>query len=51
VAGLDPAELDSDYAARILIGTLALSMTMDSFVAPQRRFLRIALGVVSGSWT
>ena len=37
VAGLDPAELDSDYAARILIGTLALSMTMDSFGAPQRR--------------
>ena len=37
VAGLDPAELDSDYAARILIGTLALSMTMDDFSSAQRR--------------
>ena len=37
VAGLDPAELDSDYAARILLATLALSMTVDGFGAGQRR--------------
>jgi DNA-binding GntR family transcriptional regulator len=33
VAGLDPAELDDVYASRILLETLALSMTLDSFTA------------------
>ena len=37
VAGLDPAELDADYAARILLETLALSMTVERFGPPQRR--------------
>jgi len=37
VAGLDPAELDSDYAARILLGALALSMTTDGFGSAPRR--------------
>jgi DNA-binding GntR family transcriptional regulator len=37
VADLDPVELDSDYAARILLGSLALSMTMDAFGGTQRR--------------
>src|SRR6202000_3510828 len=32
VAGLDPQELDDVYASRILLGTLALSMTMTRFV-------------------
>lgn len=37
VTELDPVELDSIYAARILLGTLALSMTADQFDAAQRR--------------
>jgi DNA-binding GntR family transcriptional regulator len=37
VAGLDPAELDSDYASRILLETLALSMTAASFGRDQQR--------------
>jgi DNA-binding GntR family transcriptional regulator len=37
VAGLDPAELDSDYASRILLETLALSMTVTSFGRDQQR--------------
>jgi Transcriptional regulators len=37
VADLDPVELDSDYAARILLGTLALSMTTDGFGSVRRR--------------
>lgn len=37
VAGLDPAELDHIYASRILMETLALSMTLESFGAQQRR--------------
>src|SRR5690348_11689246 len=37
VAGLDPVELDSDYAARILLATLALSMTAGDFGAAERR--------------
>jgi DNA-binding GntR family transcriptional regulator len=37
VAGLDPAELDSDYASRILLETLALSMTVASFGRDQQR--------------
>ena len=33
VAGLDPRELDDLYASRILLETLALSMTLDGFTA------------------
>jgi len=37
VAGLDPQELDDVYAARILLETLALSMTLDGFTAKHQR--------------
>ncbi|MFG3013878.1 GntR family transcriptional regulator [Streptomyces cinerochromogenes] len=37
VAGFEPTELDSDYATRILLETLALTMTIDDFGARQRR--------------
>jgi len=37
VAGLDPQELDDVYASRILMETLALSMTIDNFGAAGRR--------------
>ena len=37
VAGLDPVELDSDYAARILLGAAALSMTTAGFRSVQHR--------------
>lgn len=37
VAGLDPAELDHVYASRVLLETLALSMTLATFGAAQRR--------------
>jgi DNA-binding GntR family transcriptional regulator len=37
VAGLDPQELDDVYASRILMETLALSMTMDSLGPECRR--------------
>ena len=40
VAGLDPVELDGDYACRILLETLALSMTLDTIGAQQRREAR-----------
>jgi DNA-binding GntR family transcriptional regulator len=40
VAELDPVELDSDYACRILLETLALSMTLESIGARQRREAR-----------
>src|SRR5213080_4773247 len=36
VAGLDPQELDDVYASRILMETLALSMTIDNFGARER---------------
>src|SRR6202050_5577864 len=36
VAGLDPAELYDTYACRILMETLALSMTVGGFGAPGR---------------
>src|ERR1700731_439034 len=36
VAGLDPAELDDIYASRILLETLALSMTIGHFGAKAR---------------
>jgi DNA-binding GntR family transcriptional regulator len=37
VAGLDPQELDELYASRILLETLALSMTLDAFTAGRQR--------------
>ncbi len=37
VAGLDPQELDEIYASRILMETLALSMTIDAFGAAERK--------------
>ncbi|MFI5957646.1 GntR family transcriptional regulator [Cryptosporangium sp. NPDC051539] len=37
VAGLDPEELDEVYASRILLETLALSMTLDSFTVKDQR--------------
>jgi len=37
VAGLDPVELDGDYACRILLETLALSMTLQSLGSRERR--------------
>src|SRR5256714_7992634 len=36
VAGLDPQELDDVYASRILLETLALSMTIGNFGARER---------------
>ena len=40
VAGLDPQELDDIYASRILLETLALSMTIGHFGAKERREAR-----------
>ncbi len=40
VAGLDPQELDDVYASRILLETLALSMTLDSFTGAYQREAR-----------
>jgi DNA-binding GntR family transcriptional regulator len=37
VAGFDPAELDADYASRILLETLALSMTMQRLGGRERK--------------
>ncbi|MFJ8027768.1 GntR family transcriptional regulator [Streptomyces sp. NPDC096311] len=37
VACVDPAELDADYAQRILLETLALTMTFDRFGAREKR--------------
>src|SRR2546427_230162 len=37
VSGLDPQELDDIYASRILLETLALSMTLDGFTAKDQR--------------
>jgi len=37
VASLDPAQLDADYALRVLLETLALSMTVDDFGPEQKR--------------
>src|SRR5580658_10315144 len=48
VAGLDPAELDDIYASRILLETLALSMTIGHFGAKargqERRLRRVVRG-------
>jgi DNA-binding GntR family transcriptional regulator len=43
VAGLDPRELDDLYASRILLETLALSMTLDSFTAADAKLARSLL--------
>jgi DNA-binding GntR family transcriptional regulator len=43
VAGLDPQELDDIYASRILLETLALSMTMGNFGAGHRKQARSLL--------
>src|SRR4051812_26316110 len=43
VAGLDPRELDDLYASRILLETLALSMSLDSFGAADAKFARAML--------
>jgi DNA-binding GntR family transcriptional regulator len=40
VAGLDPQELDDVYASRILLETLALSMTQGEFTLPRQREAR-----------
>jgi DNA-binding GntR family transcriptional regulator len=37
VAGFDPAELDADYASRIVLETLALSMTLPTLGARERK--------------
>ena len=37
VAGLDPQELDDIYASRILLETLALSMTLENFSTERQR--------------
>ena len=37
VAGLDPQELDEVYASRILLETLALSMTLEEFTTARQR--------------
>lgn len=37
VTSLDPTELDSSYAARILIGALAVSLTIEQFDATHQR--------------
>src|SRR3984893_8785178 len=58
VAGLDPAELDDTYACRILMETLALSMTVGSFGAAERKYTgclvarmrRSARGGDFGAW-
>jgi DNA-binding GntR family transcriptional regulator len=40
VAELDPVELDADYASRIVLETLAMSMTLKSIGSRQRREAR-----------
>ena len=37
VAGLDPAELDEIYASRIMLETLALSLTLEQFTPARQR--------------
>ena len=46
VSGLDPGELDDVYASRILLETLALSMTMGNFRAASRKEARRLLTVM-----
>jgi DNA-binding GntR family transcriptional regulator len=46
VAGLDPQQLDDIYASRILLETLALSMTIGSFGAAPRKEARRLLAAM-----
>lgn len=46
VAGLDPQELDDVYASRILLETLALSMTMAAFGSASRKEARRLLAAM-----
>jgi DNA-binding GntR family transcriptional regulator len=46
VAGLDPQELDDIYASRILLETLALSMTIGNFGPGPRKEAKRLLGVM-----
>jgi len=46
VAGFDPADLDSDYACRLLLETLALSMTVPTFTERKRRQAESALNAM-----
>jgi DNA-binding GntR family transcriptional regulator len=46
IAGLDPQELDDIYASRILLETLALSMTMGNFGAAGRKQARLLLAAM-----
>jgi DNA-binding GntR family transcriptional regulator len=46
VAGLDPQELDDVYASRILLETLALSMTVGKFGAASRKEARRLLAAM-----
>ncbi|MFE4756750.1 GntR family transcriptional regulator [Streptomyces mirabilis] len=43
VACIDPAELDADYAMRIMLETLAMTMTLDGFDAQARRAAKAQL--------
>ena len=49
VAGLDPQELDDTYAVRILMETLALSMTMSTFGPDGREDARRLLDAMRGA--
>src|SRR6202046_2344633 len=49
VAGLDPQELDDTYAVRILMETLALSMTMATFGPDGREDARRLLDAMRGA--
>src|SRR5580698_195040 len=49
VAGLDPQELDDTYAVRILMETLALSMTMATFGQAGREEARRLLDAMRGA--
>ncbi|MFE4758168.1 GntR family transcriptional regulator [Streptomyces mirabilis] len=41
VTGIDAAELDADYATRIMLETLAMTMTLDGFGAAARRSAKV----------
>src|ERR1022692_2142419 len=46
ISGLDPQELDDVYASRILLETLALSMTMGNFGPASRKEARLLLAAM-----
>jgi DNA-binding GntR family transcriptional regulator len=46
ISGLDPQELDDVYASRILLETVALSMTMGSFGPADRKEARLLLAAM-----